>query len=132
MNITRRRFLQILVASSAGISFPAFTKTRDPYVMQGEVVNHIGQNSGFIGGQLVKNVAEWDGTGYPVTVLTNTLPADTETYYDFDLANFNREIPPNFWHDPYNRDHYNNMDDFVRQQRCIYNLKKINHLTLGS
>lgn len=117
MKITRRHFLKLIAASAIGVTIPAFSKTRDPYVANAEVVNYVGHNNGFIGGQLVKEVGKWDGIGYPVKTLTNGFPGSIETYYDFDLADFNREIPKKFWDNPTNHKRYNNIHSFLREQR---------------
>ena len=119
MKITRREFLKGLaaLAVTAGINVPAFASGRKPYVLVGEVVSHIGTRpGGFIGGQVVTAVGEWDGIGYPVALATNSYPAGEETYYDVDLACFLRELPEKFWH---NQEHkkYPNVHTWLRVQR---------------
>jgi len=117
MNITRRQFLKLIAASSVFSISPAFSSKREPYVFKGEVVDYVGYHpGGFTGGQIVREVKEWDGIGYPVNTGTNTYPSTIETYYDFDLADFRREIPDKFWHDPAN-DKYNNVHTYLREQR---------------
>ena len=112
MNLTRRQFLKLLAASSIAVSVPAFSKTREPYVFEGEVVDYVGHcPGGFIGGKVVKEVSEWDGTGYQITT------TDGDNYYDYDLANFLREIPDKFWHNSENRERYNNVHTYLREQR---------------
>ena len=120
IKITRRQFLKISAAGVAALGFPiqAFSSTRKPYVNAGEVVSHIGRApGGFIGAKAVKEVKKWDGMGYPVILRTDTFPSGTKTYYDFDLADLNREIPDRFWHNPQNRSKYNNVHTYLRTKR---------------
>lgn len=71
MMLTRRSFLKLLAAVAAsGVSIPAMSERRMPYVQAGEVVSYIGTHpGGFIGGQLVEAVEPWDGTGLPSPTL---------------------------------------------------------------
>jgi len=118
MNITRRQFLQFIAASTASVVIPAFASNRQPYVCTGEVVSYIGPSSaGFVGGQMVKCIGVWDGVGYLVDTVTNGYPGIIDTYYDFDLVDFNREIPDDFWSISSNRLKYNNFHTYVREQR---------------
>ena len=56
-------FKLIGAAIAAGAAVPAFTKSRAPYVVAGEVVDYIGHHpGGFIGGQIVHEVGAWDGS----------------------------------------------------------------------
>ncbi|MCY1309617.1 hypothetical protein D9M70_597260 [compost metagenome] len=43
-------------------------------------------------------------------------PRALERYYDVDLADFNREIPRGFWHNPANR-RFPNVHTWLRIQR---------------
>jgi len=120
MNITRRHFLKLIIGSITTISLPniVFSKIREPYVIKGESVNYIGPSGGgFIGGEIVDNIKDWDGVGFIVDVRTNTYPSKIETYYDFELCNFTREIPENFWHNQTNCKKYNNVHTYIRTQR---------------
>jgi len=118
MNITRRQFLKLLAASATTVVVPAFSKTRDQYVFEGEVVNYVGHHpGGFIGGQIVTNINNWDGVGYPVNILNNGYHGTVEIYNDFELANFRREIPDNIWHNQTNCERYNNVHTYLREQR---------------
>lgn len=118
--ISRRTFLKGLAALAAtyGVNLSAFSGEREPYVLVGDVVNHIGPAPGFCGGQLVVKVLPFDGTGYPVVTLDNGFsnPSGEETYYDVDLANFHKDIPANFWHDKANSV-YPNVHTWLRMKR---------------
>lgn len=119
MKITRREFLKGLaaLAVTAGINVPAFVSGRKPYVHVGEVVSYIGPSpGGFIGGQIVTAIGEWDGVGFPVILLDNGYPAKEERYYDVDLACFLRELPEKFWHNPEHKK-YPNVHTWLRVQR---------------
>ncbi|MCQ4271055.1 hypothetical protein NA655_08480 [Pseudomonas kuykendallii] len=118
--ITRRSLLKLMAgAAAAGFVVPALQSTRSPYVLAGEVASYIGHcPGGFIGGQVVHQVLPWDGVGYPMQVWNNAFGVHRalETYYDVDLANFNREIPRNFWHNHSTLD-YPNVHTWLRMQR---------------
>jgi len=121
VKISRRSFLKGLaaLAVSSGISIPAFSSTRHPYVKIGQVVNYIGRSpGGFIGGQIVNSVGEWDGAGYLVKVWNNAYGKNRviETYYDTDLSMLREEVPKNFWSDQKNNK-YPNIHTFVRMKR---------------
>lgn len=119
--LSRRGFLGLIAAVMAvGVDVPAMRATRKPYVIAGETVDYVGSvPGGFIGAQLVHVVDAWDGVGYPVQTWNNSYgPARAlETYYDFDLANFRREVPERFWHDPAHCAKYPNVHTFLREQR---------------
>ncbi len=121
MLISRRGFLKLIGAAIAsGATVPAFAKHRAPYVATGEVVDYIGHHpGGFCGGQLVHEVGQWDGVGYPVLSWNNAYGPRRalERYYDFDLANLRREVPSDFWHHPGARAKYPNVHTWVREQR---------------
>lgn len=117
---TRRSFLQIVAATiAAGIAIPAMAEKRAAYVSKGAVTSFVGRApGGFIGGQLVHAVHEWDGIGYPVDTCNNSYgrALELERYYDFDLADFKREIPPDFWHHGAHAG-YPNVHTWLRSQR---------------
>lgn len=125
MNLTRRGFLKLLgaAAAAAGVGIagiPAMDKRRDPYVVAGESVSHIGPApGGFIGSKVVHEVQAWDGVGYPVLLHSGIYGGGRalERYYDFDLADFQREVPDRFWHSQQNWDRYPNVHTYVREQR---------------
>ena len=121
MNITRRRFLQLVgVALASGVNVPAFASGRDPYVKEGEVASFIGHcPGGFVGGQQVRQILPWDGVGYPVDLMNNAYGKHltTERFYDFDLADLRREVPPRFWWLEENRRRYNNVHTYIRVKR---------------
>ena len=121
MDISRRLFLKLVGgAAIAGVAAQAMTVNRSPYVIEGETVSFIGNaKSGFIGGKGVHKILPHDGVGYPVQVWNGAYGKHRalETYYDFDLVNFSREVPSNFWHDPANCERYNNIHTFVRTKR---------------
>lgn len=121
MLISRRGFLKLIGAAIAsGVAVPAFAKRRAPYVAVGEVVDYVGHHpGGFCGAQLVHEVGAWDGVGYPVSCWNNAYGKHkaTERYYDFDLANFNRDVPRDFWHHASNRAKYPNVHTWMREQR---------------
>lgn len=137
MLISRRGFLKLVgSALVAGIPIPAFSEGRGPYVLVGEVVGYIGHSpGGFCGGQLVANVGEWDGVGYPVKCWNSSYgPArKLEDYYDFDLANFGRDVPKDFWHHRENVRRYPNVHAYLREQRFGETLadamKHLNHVS---
>lgn len=120
MLMKRRTLIKGLMALalSQGIKVPAFALNREPYVsVESDPVGYIGPNpGGFIGGQCVTFVDKWDGVGYPVTLNSNSYPPEKEIYYDFDLADLNKEVPDGFWGNPEN-DKYPNVHTYVRMQR---------------
>ena len=120
MLISRRGFLKLISAALAsGAVIPAIAKTRAPYVAEGEAVDYIGHHpGGFIGGQLVHKVETWDGVGYPVQCWNNAYGKHRalERYYDFDLANFVRDVPQGFWSMPGSKK-YPNVHTWLREQR---------------
>lgn len=120
MLISRRGFLKLIGAALASdATVPAFAKTRLPYVSEGEVASYIGHcPGGFIGGQLVHKIGPWDGVGYPVQCWKNAYGKNRtlERYYDFDLADFLREVPKGFWSMP-GSDRYPNVHAWLREQR---------------
>lgn len=121
MRITRRVFLKLIAAAAAVGNVPlAFSSTRDPYVRAGECVNYIGRSpGGFIGSVVVHEVGEWDGAGYPVRAWVSGCYGSHKewvTYYDHQLCNFLREVPPDFWHRQENW-RYPNIHTWVRIQR---------------
>lgn len=140
MSITRRAFLKILASVGAGqligFNIPALSKTREPYVLETDVVNYVGpcNDTGFIGGQSIKSIGAWDGIGYPVVTYAHgwRTPRETESYYDFELANFNREIPDKFWWNPEN-EKYPNVHTYLIEKRfgvsTIEAIKKLNFVS---
>jgi hypothetical protein len=123
MSISRREFLKLIAISAVIAAAPAFSSNRKPYVNKGEIVNYIGirgkGTQSFIGGRAVKNVYEFDGVGYPVDVHNNSygVHAALERYYDFDLVDFNRELPEHFWWNKENGKKYPNVHTYIREQR---------------
>jgi hypothetical protein len=124
MAITRRVFLKIIATALATPAVakmvPAFIGTRSSYVIKEDgTASYIGpKGDGFTGACAIKEVKDWDGTGYPVVVYKNTFctPLETETYYDFELANFQREVPDRFWWNPENKK-YPNVHTYVLEKR---------------
>ncbi|HCL24235.1 MAG TPA: hypothetical protein DHW46_11690 [Halomonas sp.] len=122
--LTRRRFLQLLGAAFAsGVSVPALSMGREPYVQLGDIVSYIGAqgDSGvrFTGAKAVRAVHPWDGTGYPVDVDNGLFGKGRalERFYDFELSDLGREVPAKFWHSEENRRLYNNVHTYVRTKR---------------
>ena len=139
MKISRRSFLKGLaaLAVSASVPVPAFSSHRAPYITVGGTVNYIGHcpdPAAFIGSKVVHSVGEWDGVGYPVTVYGHGWDDKKEVYYDVDLADFNKEIPPRFWHDPANKK-YPNVHTWLRMQRYGESFEQavshLNYVTIG-
>jgi len=119
--LSRRSFLGLLAAAAAaGVVVPALEKTRHPYVSKADgTASYIGRHpGGFIGSQSIHEIHAWDGYGYPVDLWNNAAGRykALERYYDFDLANFNREIPRGFWHNGAHRQ-YTNVHTWLRTQR---------------
>lgn len=122
--LTRRRFLQLLGAAFAsGVSVPALSMGREPYVQLGDIVSYVGAqgDSGvrFTGAKAVRAVHPWDGTGYPVDVDNGVFGKGRalERFYDFELSDLGREVPANFWNSEENRRLYNNVHTYVRTKR---------------
>lgn len=124
--ITRRSFLKLFASAVAiGAVVPAMDINRLPYVTLGESVSYIGgrgpngESQGFIGGTSIRNILPWDGVGYPVEVWNGIYGSGSglETYYDFDLANFYREVPDQFWWSEENCRKYPNVHTYVREKR---------------
>lgn len=125
--ISRRSFIARLFAAAAALAIkvPAADSRRSPYVAEGECVSYIGRaGRGFIGAQIVSKVLPWDGTGYPVETLNNCFGPSRaiEIYYDFDLCDFDREVPDRFWWDPENCRKYPNVHTYVRTKRFGENI----------
>lgn len=137
MIISRRSFLGFLGAAvAAGIMVPALDKTRQPYVSKKDgTVNYIGRHpGGFIGGQVIHEIHAWDGHGYPVDLWNNATGQHRalERYYDFDLSNFQREIPRDFWHSGAHSE-FPNVQTWLRTQRFGESIEKaMAHLNLYS
>ncbi len=121
MLLSRRSFLAFLgAAAAAGIVVPALDKLRQPYVSKADgTVSYIGRHpGGFMGSQVVQEVHPWDGHGFPVDLWNSAIGKHRalERYYDFDLANFRREIPRDFWHNGAHRE-FRNVHTWLRTQR---------------
>ena len=120
MLISRRGFLKLIGAAlAAGQTIPALAKNRAPYVFDGESVSYIGHcPGGFIGSMLVHKIEAWDGIGYPAQLWNNAYGKHRklERYYDFDLANFVRDVPHGFWSMPGSAK-YPNVHTWLREQR---------------
>ena len=125
MIVSRRSFLGLFAAAAASrIVVPAFTPPRQPYVRTGEPVSYVGLNlypaPVFPGSTLVREIGEWDGIGYPVALYDQGYgnPCSmAHRFYDFDLCNFNRDVPERFWHDRARRERYPNVHAYIREQR---------------
>lgn len=131
LTLSRRSFLALASAAAAnGIVIPALSAPRLPYVSTGENVSYIGlgrhPHPTFTGSSIVKEVHAWDGVGYPVTMSCQsfyrgrTMP---DRFYDSDLCNFLKELPPRFWSDPDRCARYPNVHAYVREQRYGENPK---------
>ena len=107
---------------------------RNPYVIEGDVVSYIGSApNGYTGARIVKETHNWDGRGYPVDLWTNSYPSKIETFYDFDLVNFNRELPNRFWYNTDNVKKYPNVHTYMRVKRFGETRKQaILHLNFAS
>lgn len=120
MQISRRGFLKLITSAIAsGAIVPAFAARRQPYVAKGQSVSWVGAcPGGFIGSEIVAEVGDWDGLGYPVKCYANNYlkPTQLNSYYDFDLCDFLREVPKNFWHYP-GSSKYPNVHTWIREQR---------------
>jgi hypothetical protein len=138
MNLSRRRFLKLVSAAiAAGATIPALAKHRAPYVRVGEGVSYIGHHpGGFAGSQIVHKIGQWDGVGYPVLLWNNALGRNRalERYYDFDLSDFFRDVPRDFWHHQAVREKYPNVHTWVREQRfgetMIEAMRKLNFVCI--
>lgn len=119
MNLTRRSFFKLMAGAAVAAAIPVAFKRRDPYVRVGEVVDYIGpRGKGFIGGQVVSSVGEWDGTAYPVKCWNNCYGRYRveELYRDVDLSCFNREVPRDFW-PTHSMKKWVNVHSWVRSER---------------
>ena len=119
--LSRRGFLGLMAAAvAAGALVPALKIPRKPYVTVADgTASFLGPRpGGFIGSRLIVKVHDWDGRGYPVDLHNGAYGkyAATERFYDFDLANFNRELPP-FWHDSSRLAKYPNVHTWLRTER---------------
>lgn len=119
MGISRRSFLKLIAASAAIAASPAFSSQRLPYVdINSGVVSYIGvKGKGFIGAKIVIKVHDFDGVGYPVEVNYSMSRNLSETYYDFDLSDIQKDVPDKFWWNKENCDKYPNVHTYVREQR---------------
>lgn len=120
--LTRRGFLGLMAAAvAAGAIVPAMKLPRKPYItMDDRTADYLGTHpGGFIGSKCIQDIHDWDGQGYPVDLRNGFTGkhAGLDRYYDFDLANFRREVPANFWWNPENRERYNNVHTWLRTQR---------------
>jgi hypothetical protein len=124
--LSRRSFLRLAVAAAAtGIVVPAFTPPRAPYVFEDEVVSHVGACGrdlpSFVGGTLVRKIERWDGVGFPCILRNQAFGCAAgdmqDRFYDFDLSNFLRDVPSDFWLEGGNAHRYPNVHAFVREQR---------------
>ncbi len=122
--VSRRVFLQLFAVSAAvRLIVPAFTPPREPYVCIGESVSYVGLNfypENFSGTTLVRSIGDWDGLGFPVELHSQgfTEPASMAfRFYDFDLSNFNRDLPERFWWDQERVKKYPNVHAYVREVR---------------
>lgn len=124
MSLSRRDFLKLIAASAVVAAAPAFCSTRSPYVTaKSNPVGYIGacthRGHQYSGAKIVAKVHEWDGVGYPVDLKSggygvyNTL----ERYYDFELADFTKEVPDRFWWNKENSKKYPNVHAYIREQR---------------
>lgn len=123
LEISRRAFLKLFAgAATIGITAPVMDQRRQPYILPGDSASWVGKgpsDMAFPGSKTVYEVHQWDGVGYPVEVWNGGYGRDraTEMYYDFDLADFSREIPDKFWHNEHIRKRYNNVHTYLREQR---------------
>ena len=117
--LTRRNFLKLSGVSALIPFIPKRLLFRKSYVNKGEIVDYIGcpASCAFIGGRIVESVGRWNGSYYPVVLLTNGYPPRKEAFRDLDLSNFRREVPNGFWHVSRNRKLYNNVHSYVREKR---------------
>ena len=119
MELSRRGFLKF-IASLPALSVPfAFSAERECYVEHGAMVSYIGHcPGGFIGSYLVKEILPFDGIGYPVKLYYRSLNyGDDLCFYDFELSNFLKDVPKDFWHNPKNVNKYNNVHTYIRVKR---------------
>lgn len=120
-DLTRRGFLGLMAAVAAtGVIVPALQLPRKPYLTMDDVtVDYIGARpGGFMGSQVVAEIHQWDGYGYPVDLWNNGYGQHhaRERYYDFDLANFRRELPDRFWWNGAHKE-FPNVHTWLRTQR---------------
>ena len=124
--VSRRSFMMLLGAALASnVRVPAFAATREPYVIAGETASYIGLAKRpapvFTGSTIIREVHEWDGVGYPCTLMNQSYgcayrPME-HRFYDTDLSNFRRDLPDHFWHCPKRSARYPNVHAYVREQR---------------
>lgn len=126
IDITRRRFLILAASASAvGLVVPAFTPPRRPYVKAGTSVSYIGlamyPEPVFTGSTIVREVHEWDGVGYPVTLADQGYSTPprlmASRFYDSDLSDMLVDVPRYFWHHKANWDRYPNVHAYIREKR---------------
>ncbi|MEG3175803.1 twin-arginine translocation signal domain-containing protein [Sphingomonas sp. RB3P16] len=129
--LSRRSFLGLIAAAGAiGVTMPAFTAPRAPYITAADgSVSYVGLwkpggGDSFIGSRVVRRVKNWDGVGYLVGMCNGRYGkhrADV-TLYDVDLVNFNRELTEAFgshfgtWGRP-ELQPYPNLHSWVRHRR---------------
>ncbi len=125
MELSRRRFIQIASASAAiGFISPALAAPRNPYVIVGEAVSFIGlakhPEPTFTGTNVVREVYDWDGVGYPCDVAYSFFgKSPSQRIYDADLCDFRKELDTEvttFWQRPGMRK-YPNVHAYVREKR---------------
>lgn len=99
---------------------------RGPYVMPGEwvdsIVFHLWDLPMVPLGPLsVHEVLPWDGKGYPIVLAKHGWREEDKLlydgWYDYEWANFRREVPEHFWALHGNKDRYPNVHAFIREQR---------------
>lgn len=124
MTLTRRDFLKLIAASAVVSAAPAFCSTRSPYVtVKSNPVSYIGActkgEHQFCGSKIVAKVHEWDGVGYPVDLKSGGYGVYNrlERYYDFELVDFQEELPDHFWWDEERNKKYLNVHTYIREKR---------------
>lgn len=126
IDLTRRRFLTLAASAAAvGLIVPAFTPPRTPYVKVGTSVSYIGlglyPEPIFSGSGLVREIHEWDGIGYPVTLGDQGYHYPPRTmshrFYDSDLSDMLVDVPKGFWHHKPNWARYPNVHAYIRELR---------------
>jgi hypothetical protein len=68
----------------------------------------------------VLRVLPWDGIGYRCVLDgSNAVGVYSKQieYYDHDLVNFNKEVPPKFWHNSKHRHLFPNLHTYIRMIR---------------